>query len=174
MAKVRLSTEVEPELEQQVRIAAANSDKSVSEWIEKTLRHAVEATHDALDVGEELTVPPSSVMKSRGIDNPPKLRGGKTMAEIVQEDRAGFEEDDDLTIAPLGAKPTGSENPPSLRDGSFIADAVVEDRRRSEQKYPDMHLPPPGIKPTGYKNPAKLRPGSGTVADAVLEDRGER
>ncbi len=34
MARVRLTADVEPELRRQVKIAAASSDKSVSEWVE--------------------------------------------------------------------------------------------------------------------------------------------
>lgn len=126
MAKVILTAEVEPELERRVRIAASDVDKSVSEWIEEALRRELE---DDIELNEsdanrrplppEFHMPPPS-LKPRGMKNPIKLRGGKTMAETVLEDRDDFDQEDDLTLAPAGAKPKGSKNPPRLKDGSTI------------------------------------------------------
>lgn len=42
MSRVRLSADVDAELRRQVRIAAASSDVSVSEWIEAAVRRELE------------------------------------------------------------------------------------------------------------------------------------
>ena len=42
MARVRLSADVEPELRRQVRIAAARSDRKVSDWIANAVRRELE------------------------------------------------------------------------------------------------------------------------------------
>lgn len=42
ISRVRLSADVDAELRRQVRIAAASSDRSVSEWIEAAVRHELE------------------------------------------------------------------------------------------------------------------------------------
>jgi hypothetical protein len=97
MPKVKLTAEVDPELERRLKIAATGADKSVSEWIEELVQRELENG-----------VPAKSVGMARN----------------------------------------------SLP--------------------PEFHIPPAGVRPTRYRNPVKLRPGSGTVADAVLEDRGER
>lgn len=46
MSRVRLSADVDVELRRQVRIAAASSDRSVSEWIEAAVRHKLEREED--------------------------------------------------------------------------------------------------------------------------------
>lgn len=46
MSRVRLSADVDAELRRQVRIAAASSDRSVSEWIEAAVRHELEREED--------------------------------------------------------------------------------------------------------------------------------
>lgn len=119
MARVRLTADVEPELRRQVKVAAASSDKSVSEWVE-------EAVQDALDL-----------------------------------------EHDHLTSPQQGSEPLDSGEPIKLRGETLTAEA----RKFLSQKYPGMHFPPPGVKPKGLADPPRLREGSGTVADAVIEDR---
>lgn len=42
MSRVRLSADVDAELRRRVRVAAASSDSSVSEWIEAAVRHELE------------------------------------------------------------------------------------------------------------------------------------
>ena len=42
MARVRLSADVDPELRRRVRIAAASTDRSVSDWIEGAVRRELE------------------------------------------------------------------------------------------------------------------------------------
>lgn len=42
MARVRLTADVAPELRRMVKIAAASTDRSVSEWIEGAVRHELE------------------------------------------------------------------------------------------------------------------------------------
>jgi predicted transcriptional regulator len=46
MSRVRLSADVDAELRRRVRIAAASSDRSVSEWIEAAVRHELEREED--------------------------------------------------------------------------------------------------------------------------------
>ena len=130
MTRVRLTADVEPELRRQVKIAAASSDKSVSEWIEDVLRDELQEYQDGRRVvyigNSKVTMPPPGV-KLHGRKHPkhpPKLRGaGGTIADGVIEDRDG------MYLPPAGAKPKGSKNPPRFTDGSKISDAVIEDRR---------------------------------------------
>ena len=42
MSRVRLSADVDAELRRRVRVAAASSDRSVSEWIEAAVRRELE------------------------------------------------------------------------------------------------------------------------------------
>lgn len=127
MARVRLTADVEPELRRQVKIAAASSDKSVSQWVEDTIRREIEHTTGSNGHGNcGTTVPPGTAPPEDEIQ-PIKLRGGGTLN--------------------------------------------LEDREELVRKYPDMHLAPPGVKPKGLNDPPRLREGSGTVADAVIEDR---
>ena len=80
MARVRIAADVDAELRRRVKVAAAVSDKSVSEWIEEAVRHEVD--RDA----EELTMPVRGE-KPRGSHNPPRPKSGRTVAEAVIEDR---------------------------------------------------------------------------------------
>lgn len=42
LARVRITADVAPELRRMVKIAAASTDRSVSEWIEEAVRHKLE------------------------------------------------------------------------------------------------------------------------------------
>lgn len=46
MSRVRLSADVDAELRRRVRVAAANSDRSVGEWIEAAIRRELELEED--------------------------------------------------------------------------------------------------------------------------------
>lgn len=182
--RVRLTADVDPEVKKRVKVAAVESETTVSEWVEQALRERllqferVETTESGrryiapgLSLPPEAEEPrvdstsreellkaiiadrdgwrmPSPGSKPMGSKNPVKLRGGKSMAETVIEEReerdrllAGEAIDDNvgrvpgwyregMAIAPEpGARPKGSENPPKLRDGGLISDAVIEDRR---------------------------------------------
>lgn len=43
-----------------------------------------------------------------------------------------------------------------------------------EWKVKGFNFSRPGVKPKGSVDPVKLRPGSGTMSDAIIEDREER
>lgn len=79
---MKLSVEVEPELRRRVKIAAANKDQSIKEWIQGAILHELE-----YDGEEELTLPPAGV-KPRGAKDPPKPKGGgNPISQAVIEDR---------------------------------------------------------------------------------------
>lgn len=81
MEKVKLSIEVEPELSLRVKIAAANRDQSIREWIVGAIHHELENSD------EELIMPPKG-MKPRGSKNPPRPKGGgNPVSDAVIEDR---------------------------------------------------------------------------------------
>jgi hypothetical protein len=83
MARIRLTADVEPELRRQVKIAAASSDTSVSQWVEDAIRRE-------LDGGaryENGITWPAPGAKPRGSMNPIKLRGGGLMSDAMLEDR---------------------------------------------------------------------------------------
>ena len=82
MARARLTADVEPDLRRRVKIAAVNSDRSVSEWIETAVRHELQRE----DL-EEREYYPSEGGKPQGSKSPPRPRSGRTVAEAVIEDR---------------------------------------------------------------------------------------
>lgn len=42
MARVRLTADVDPDLRRRVKVAAASSERSVSEWVEEAVRRELE------------------------------------------------------------------------------------------------------------------------------------
>ncbi len=79
-----MSVEVEPELRRRVKIAAANKDQSIKEWIRGAILRELEEEYDG---AEELILPPAGV-KPRGGKNPPKPKGGgNPVSQAVIEDR---------------------------------------------------------------------------------------
>ncbi len=87
MAKVRLTAEVEPELRQQVEIAAASVDKSVDEWLESAITRELNGETRVNYVGDaKVTMSPPGV-KPRGTKNPPRLKDGSSLSDVVLEDR---------------------------------------------------------------------------------------
>jgi hypothetical protein len=90
MARVRLTADVEAETRRRVKIAAIRSDVSVSEWIERAVLHELEREPDGTaDDNEERVILPPPGAKPRGSEHPVRMRGDKTMAETVLEDRGG-------------------------------------------------------------------------------------
>lgn len=85
--RVRLTADVDPEVKKQVRIAAIQSETSVSEWVERAVIRELERANDiAVEEEEELILPPAGV-KPRGLRDRIRLRGGGTMSDAVIEDR---------------------------------------------------------------------------------------
>lgn len=83
MARVRLMADVDPELRRRVKVAAASSDRSVSEWVEEAVRRELER-----EAREERDYYPSEGGKPRGSKNPPRPRGGgNPVSRAVIEDR---------------------------------------------------------------------------------------
>lgn len=81
MARVRIAADVDADLRRRVKVAAASTDRSISEWIEGAVRQALE-TGEA----EELTMPAIGA-KPRGTEDAPRPRSGRTVADAVIEDR---------------------------------------------------------------------------------------
>lgn len=82
MNKVKLSVEVEPELRRRVKIAAASRDQPIREWIVNAIRHELENGAE-----EEREFYPSEGGKPTGLEDAPRPRSGRTVAEAVIEDR---------------------------------------------------------------------------------------
>lgn len=78
--RVRIAADVDAGLRRRVKVAAASTDRSVSEWIEGAVRNELERS-------EEAEYYPSEGGKPRGSNNPPKPKSGRTVAEAIVEDR---------------------------------------------------------------------------------------
>lgn len=99
-------------------------------------------------------------------------RTDRSVSELVEEAvRHSLHQSHEASIL-SPAEGTSGVEPIRLRDGTVITNQA--EWEAFGKKHPHMHLPPFGEKPLGSQNPVKLRPGSGTVAEAVIEDRGER
>ncbi|MGB3682063.1 MAG: hypothetical protein WA990_06205 [Rubrobacteraceae bacterium] len=81
MVRVRIAADVDADLRRRVKVAAASTDRSVSEWIEEAVLHELEN-----DSAEELKMPAEGE-KPQGSKNPPRPRSGRTVADAVIEDR---------------------------------------------------------------------------------------
>lgn len=81
MARVRIAADVDADLRRRVKVAAANTDRSISEWIEGAVRRELENSEV-----EELTMPAEGE-KPRGSKRAPRPKSGRTVAEAVVEDR---------------------------------------------------------------------------------------
>ena len=85
MARVKLAAEIDAELRHKIEIAAANSDKTVGEWIERALARELELASYASEEVEITIAEPGQ--KPRGLSDPPRLEGEGTLADMVIEDR---------------------------------------------------------------------------------------
>lgn len=93
-ARVRLTADVDPELKKRVRIAAIESETSLSEWVEQALRDTLQQRQQLPGLGtgrtyvaSGISMPPPGA-KPRGSKNPPRLKGdGGTISDAVIEDR---------------------------------------------------------------------------------------
>lgn len=80
MVKVRIVADVDPDLRRAVKVAAASTDRSISEWIERAVRHELERE-------DEQEYYPAEGPKPTGLDDAPRPRSGRTVAEAVIKDR---------------------------------------------------------------------------------------
>jgi len=93
-ARVRLTADVDPEVKKRVKLAAVESDQTVSQWIEQVIRDRLQWPEPGAATDTErryiapgLSVPPTG-SKPRGSKNPPRLQGrGGTISDAVIEDR---------------------------------------------------------------------------------------
>jgi hypothetical protein len=85
MARVMLATEIDAELRRQIETAAASSDQSVDEWIERVIERELSRTRHAS--GEVEIITAESGQKPLGLSDPPRLAGEGTLADMVIEDR---------------------------------------------------------------------------------------
>lgn len=73
MARVTLAAEIDAKLRRRIEIAAASSDKSVSEWIEQALVHELARERETPEDVEITLAEPGR--KPLGISDPPRLKG---------------------------------------------------------------------------------------------------
>lgn len=96
----------------------------------------------------------------------------KSVSEWIEEAVRQALQQDNGSIAPRPSGSTSADTikPIRLRDGNTVS--TPEEWEALAKKHPDIHLAPLGAKPKGSIIPIKLRGGS-TMAETVLEDRGE-
>lgn len=89
MKRVRLTVDVEPELRRRIRIAAASSDESIREWLQRAILHELdEGPAGGSNYDLEREYYSSEGGKPRGLrEGAPKLDSGDTLSEAVIEDR---------------------------------------------------------------------------------------
>jgi hypothetical protein len=85
-----LPQSLDPELRRRIELAVDRSDTSVIEWIERAVRHELDREESGDPNDEDDTIEPPPGVKPQGSPKPIKLRGGKTMAETVIEDRGDW------------------------------------------------------------------------------------
>lgn len=89
--RVRLTADVDPEVKKRVKLAAVETDTSVSEWVERAVVRELERVRDLapseLESDEREVYSPAPGTSLRIPEHPVTLRGGKSMAETVLEDR---------------------------------------------------------------------------------------
>jgi hypothetical protein len=94
MTRARITADVDPDLRRRVKIAAVESDQTLSQWIEEALRDKLLSSRngDLSSGGRRYIAPgvslPPEGARPRGSKHPPRLRGvGGTVADAVIEDR---------------------------------------------------------------------------------------
>lgn len=83
MEMVKLSVQVESGLRRRIKMSAAAKDESVKDWMHRAILRELEAEEDG---EEEMILPPPGV-KPRGLNDPPKPRGGGNVSDTILEDR---------------------------------------------------------------------------------------
>jgi hypothetical protein len=89
MAKVKLTLEVEAELRRRIKMSATARDESLREWVHRAILRELEAegSGNGEPYGEEQEYYPSEGPKPTGLEDAPRPRSGRTVAEAVIEDR---------------------------------------------------------------------------------------
>lgn len=81
MSRVRIAADVDADLQRRVKVAAASSDRTVSEWVEAAIRRELERSDD------EPEYYPGVGSKPTGLEDAPSPGSGRTVADAVLEDR---------------------------------------------------------------------------------------
>lgn len=79
--KVKLSLQVEPELRRRIKLSATARDESLREWVYRAILR--ELDHEE----EEQEYYPGKGTKPVGLDDAPRPKSGRAVAEAVIEDR---------------------------------------------------------------------------------------
>ncbi len=89
MAKVKLTLEVEAELRRRIKLSATAKDESLREWVHRAILREleVEGSGDGGTHEEDQEYYPSEGPKPTGLEDAPRPRSGRTVAEAVIEDR---------------------------------------------------------------------------------------
>ncbi len=90
MAKVKLTLEVEPELRRRIKMSATAKDESLREWVHRAILRELEAEGSgdgATYEEEQQEYYPSEGPKPTGLEDAPRPKSGRTVAEAVIEDR---------------------------------------------------------------------------------------
>lgn len=118
--RVRLTADVDPDVKKRVRIAAIESETSVSEWVERAVMRELErrevkgASHD-----REASRPGA---QPHGTVSPSESGDIEALIEAAVRDREG------LYLPPPGLKPKGIENPIKLGGDKTMAETIIEER----------------------------------------------
>lgn len=102
-----LPQSMDPELRRQSEAAADRSNTSVDEWIERAARRELDREARAESKELDRIIRPASGAKLPPLSNPPRLRGGKSMAEAIIEERE--ERDRMLAGEPIDPTPSRQE-----------------------------------------------------------------
>ena len=89
MAKVKLTLEVEAELRRRIKLSATAKDESLREWVHRAILRELEAENSGNGGAheEEQEYYPSEGGKPTGLEDAPRPKSGRTVAEAVIEDR---------------------------------------------------------------------------------------
>jgi predicted transcriptional regulator len=86
-ARVRLTADVDPDVKKRVRIAAIESESSVSEWVERAVVRELDRELDDEIDGDEGVIKAPPGTKPEPLLNAPRLLDGSKMSDAVTEDR---------------------------------------------------------------------------------------
>ncbi len=123
-SRVRLTADVDPDVKKRVKLAAVESDLTVSQWVEEALRERLEQA-EPREVTESArrNIAPGDLLPLEGGEPRDDSISREELLKAILADRDGWH------MPTPGSKPRGSRNPPRLKDGSKISDTVIEDRR---------------------------------------------
>lgn len=95
MPRTRITVDVDPEVRRRIRLAVADRDETIKDFVERAILHELAhsqgfggiAGQGAETPGDEQEYYPAEGPKPTGLENAPKPRSGRTVAETVIEDR---------------------------------------------------------------------------------------